>query len=120
MNDTEAIEILERFKNFYAREKGVEALNHAITALQKHEDGLMVELPCKVGDKLFLLDDEFGNSVESPIEAELEYWFTGKNGLIGSVIFGAGQCRKILEKKFGKTVFLTKAEAEAAKDGEQV
>jgi hypothetical protein len=73
-------------------------------------DGRLVVLPCKVGDTVYLLDDGYGN----PVEAETDYWMTGENGLIGSVVFGTGQRMKFIDRRIGKTVFLTREEAEAA------
>lgn len=67
----------------------------------------MVKLPCKVGDTVWFLADRI------PVKGEIDYWFTGANELIASVIFGTGQRIRILEKRFGKTVFLTETEARA-------
>lgn len=79
-------------------------------------DGRLVRLPCKVGDSVYLLDNGHGE----PVEAELAWWSTGYNGLIGGAIFGSGQNMKFTERHIGRTVFITREAAEAALAAQEV
>lgn len=62
------------------------------------EQGLLLRLPCKVGDTVFTLNK-----------------LTSKKTIIGELkadMFFIALC--VMEKRFGKTVFLTQSEAEEA------
>lgn len=94
------------------------ALQRVIDRLAAYEDaeeqGLLVRLPCKVGDTVY------------------KHWKVGGKTEIGSALVtgfeiandGINYCyrvkrfdRKETIKKFGKTVFLTRAEAEETRQG---
>lgn len=73
--------------------------------------GRVVVLPCKVGDTVFLLDRNRGHCYE----CEVEYVNIGR--LCRTVVVrsrGDGQQAGATFSAFGKTVFLTREEAEAA------
>lgn len=71
---------------------------------EKKDNGLLVELPCKISEVLYLIQS--GGIVQTEIVTKIEC----KNGK-WSVI--ANNCIVIDFEDFGKTVFLTKEEAEA-------
>ena len=66
---------------------------------QAEQDGLLVALPCKVGDKVYQID------AERVYESEVK-----------GIIYDAGHI-DFDERAIGKTVFLTLEEAEAALKG---
>lgn len=76
---------------------------------QAEQDGRLMMLPCGKGDIVWT----FGND-NTIIEAVVDYLFTGDNGWVLSIITEYGQSFKVIEKRIGKTVFLTCAEAKAA------
>lgn len=100
-----------------AERKGAPASN-AIVRLAAYEDaeeqGLLVRLPCKVGDTVFLVE---GHSVyKSQVDiitlhdACNELWLEGTFNHFGLVYFSG---------EIGRNVFLTREEAEAALKGGQ-
>jgi hypothetical protein len=79
--------------DFEGREQMLEALSLAITALQEVADGRCVVLPCKVGDTVWLVSCDCLNRPSWITENNFEY------GMLPHI---------------GKTIFLTREEAEAA------
>ena len=83
-------------------------LREAMEKLAHYEDleeqGLLIKLPCKVGDTLYYIDDDeiYHDKVYSIDVREVN----------GEHIFGVC-CMDWKYDDFGKTVFLTKKEAEA-------
>ena len=73
--------------------------DHLRDLLQAEQDGLLVALPCKVGDKVYQID------AERVYESEVK-----------GIIYDAGHI-DFDERAIGKTVFLTLEEAEAALKG---
>ena len=70
------------------------------------EQGLLLRLPCKVGSTVYYINSRT-EEVESTVI--LRYWILGfKNFVIDN------KGRKCSFKQFGKTVFLTREEAETA------
>ena len=82
----------------------------AIDILTKYENGTLIELPCKVGDTVYY-ETFINNGSESvgiqPHEVKSIY-----TSIVTSNFSGYGHTIVELDE-FGKTVFLTKAEAEA-------
>ncbi|MCK9477977.1 MAG: hypothetical protein M0R40_00560 [Firmicutes bacterium] len=71
-------------------------------------DGRLVVLPCKVGDTVWVKSSFFNNNIEQAKVINARH-----DGFNYKVV-----CEGIGERTYGKTVFLTKAEAEKAlKDG---
>ena len=84
------------------------AYDHALDLLSAEEQGLLVRLPCEVGDTVYR--PLYGKIWEGMV---LNFCFDGTvSASIQNVTGGA----IVFERKedFGKTVFLTRAEAEAA------
>lgn len=90
------------------------------------EQGLLVRLPCKVGDKLYEIDlPEYGVIICKVIYLDyyngpfahvpggkmIATWFAGVEVIEGH---GIGSSYAFESVDFGKTVFLTREEAEAA------
>ena len=80
------------------------------------EQGLLLKLPCKIGDNIYVLEDVYGIGEFEITEYRIEAMRTGDNF---SLTFDALEDEECLEVTFesldiGKTVFLTKEEAEKA------
>jgi hypothetical protein len=80
----------------------------AVDILAKYENGTLIELPCKVGDMVWeIIQSPNGNFISKEIIGD--YWIT-EDGIVARTGFYSTDSIEIEE--FGKTVFLTKAEAE--------
>lgn len=72
------------------------------------DKSLVVELPCKVGKELFLTDYLMGH------HRLKEYKFIGERVVMAIECFEFQRtCWRFVDEHFGKTVFLSKEEAEA-------
>jgi len=92
-----------------------------VTKLADYEDadeqGLLLKLPCKVGDKVWAVTSTANYSLgeyrevplKHPQEKKIQSITITKNGLLYHV-----KDRTYIEKDFGETVFLTKEKAEQA------
>ena len=76
--------------------KDLGPIDHIRDLIKAEQDGLLVALPCKVGDKVYQID------AERVYESEVK-----------GIIYDAGHI-DFDERAIGKTVFLTREEAEAA------
>ena len=91
--------------------------NEGINKLAAYEDaeeqGLLVRLPCKLGDAVWSRDVE-------PWTVVSVEWFSRKVTQLHckSPVTGRGMTFSVGKRSLGKTVFLTRAEAEAALKGE--
>lgn len=87
----------------------------AINKLAQYEDleeqGLLVRLPCKVGDTVYGIYNVLGFGIEIYTVAEITY---DENGTKISGFSSDGWVTLIREDDFGKNVFLTRDEAQAA------
>ena len=82
-----------------------QALEEAIELLRSDR---VVELPCKVGEELFLTDYLMYH------HRLKEYKFIGERVVMVIECFEFQRtCKRFVDEHFGKTVFLTKEEAEA-------
>lgn len=95
--------------------------------VEADRDGRCVVLPCKVGDKVYVIDDGDYHSGYKPYAREKEVteisWKKVRNGkdLGFGLILKGGDCGTSARYKIssvGKTVFLTREAAEAALKGE--
>ena len=92
-----------------------------VEVMNADKDGRVVVLPCKVGDTVWFARSVF-RQVDRPIEATVtgfaSYGTTGE--LIYTTMTVEGQItRRFLEHQIGKTVFLTREEAEKAMEGKK-
>lgn len=82
--------------------------------LRAQADGRLVVLPCKVGDGLWTF-------CSHPVEQVYSFTVTDISTLNGRTMLNTSRCGDIDARDVGKTVFLTREEAEAAleemKDG---
>lgn len=82
--------------------------------LRAQADGRLVVLPCKVGDGLWTF-------CSHPVEQVYSFTVTDISTLNGRTMLNTSRCGVIDARDVGKTVFLTREEAEAAleamKDG---
>lgn len=88
--------------NIYPKEYGRIQVGHAVDKLAEYEDleeqGKLLKLPCVVGDTVYTLNP-----------------LPGGKTVIGETTADAFMCALgMLEGRFGKTIFLTPEEAEAA------
>ena len=88
----------------------------ALYKLQHYEDleerGRLIELPCKIGDTMYIpLRDNVQEYKVVKFNIDQNITIVLENTAF-HIIFG------VLDRAFGKTVFLTKEEAEAALKGE--
>jgi hypothetical protein len=80
------------------------------------EQGLLLKLPCKIGDTVYVIEDVYGKGEFEITEYQVECMRTGDNF---SMTFDALEHDECLEVTFetmdiGRTVFLSYAEAEQA------
>ena len=114
----------------------VEAFNKAIELLRLEESGRLVELPCRVGDTLYLLDHECSEGVKYNCEIDgiMEGYLCRNCGTYPCTLHPSIQqvevknitimkenemiiefidLRDVMVEDFGTKVFLTRDEAEA-------
>lgn len=84
------------------------------------EQGLLIKLPCKVGDEVYFIKSAFSFS-KSPMRGTvcMIKTFSSKGTFTFNVVMDeSNQARTFINCDIGKTVFLTREEAEEAlKDG---
>lgn len=79
------------------------------------EQGKLLRLPCAVGDKLFVINKNRNNLITEENVYDVQY--RGEKYEKGQRFFMNIGALAYFEMDFGKTVFLTKEEAEAALKG---
>ena len=85
----------------------------------KQEQGLLISLPCKVGDIVYLIKHCMVECKKKPIECVVDELTINGSGchaiLSGNEVFYAMQrFSGVSIEDFGKTVFVTRSEAESA------
>ncbi len=86
--------------------------NHLIELLRAEKEGRVVVLPCKVGQRVFALMDTDKHISECEVK---QIGLGNEIGFVGIEPIGArGREYGVSIKGFGKTVFLTREEAEVA------
>lgn len=93
----------------------LELLEKLAAYVDTEEQGLLVRLPCKVGDALFVTDE--GTILPAVRMVESVTWWNGKISIL-AVNKRTGSIYRCLAGDFGKTVFLSREAAEAALKGE--
>lgn len=125
MTIKETIEILKDLRIYDDDcETDVEALTIAIDTLEKLEEGKLIELPCKVGDEVYYLGGHYERHKTKVYVDEI------KKGIVDHITIGQKGVPQIDVcddenvwttfdgvDDFGKTIFLTKEEAEKALEG---
>lgn len=106
-------DIIQQIRDTYSTDKAA-ALNMLPELFQQYDDGKIVELPCKVGDTVYLNHPYWGDLCKGFVYqiTDTTYWdccISAKSALVGKE-FSATQSFS----DFGKTVFLTRESAEAA------
>ena len=87
---------------------------HLLELVKAEQDGRLVVLPVKIGDKIFRL---FGGEITELLVSNVIYRAAGgdaSKALVECIPFH----RVYWHESFGKTVFLTREDAEAALEGE--
>ncbi len=95
----------------------VEFLNHIDKLLEEEEQGLLLKLPCKVGETVytnFSMQGWYMRKKDRPYKAKIV--FVGINGVDNfmNVELGKGAMLSFKFSDIGKTVFLTEQEAQSA------
>lgn len=86
-------------------EKELGPIDHLRDLLQAEQAGRLVVLPCKVGDTVYFT--LLGRIIEKPVFSIVSFSASAR-------IYCAGTSEYFRPEDFGKTVFLTREEAEAA------
>ena len=89
-------------------DRAVEFFEHHVNLLQAEQAGRLVVLPCKVGDTVYFT--LLGRIIEKPVFSIVSFSASAR-------IYCAGTSEYFRPEDFGKTVFLTREEAEAALKG---
>lgn len=94
----------------------------AAELVEADRDGRCVVLPCKVGDVIYRISLSESKIYEFSVDRE--FWNGGRFTLFSHPVLGDGKiatCYEVIEQKdFGKTVFLTPEEAQAALEIERM
>ena len=85
-------------------------IDHLLELKKAEQDGRLVVLPCKVGDGLWTF-------CSHPVEQVYSFTVTDISTLNGRTMLNTSRCGVIDARDVGKTVFLTREEAEAALKG---
>ena len=101
------------------------SINHLHDLLQAEKSGQLVVLPCKVGDTVYVIDKgdyihAFKPYVRPKTVREISWKATSRKDLGWGLILSGGDCGTSARYKLssiGKTVFLTREDAEAALAG---
>lgn len=107
--------LLESLKSALSTQDAAKALHIASEIVQQYDEGLIKELPCKVGDTVYktvkLISGETiiaeGKVIEHAINRSGQEFYFKQEIRCDHDIWCESGC-------FGKTVFLTRAEAEKA------
>ena len=99
----------------------IHRLNKVIAEYEQlEEQGLLLKLPCRVGDIIYEVDESILlDNVIEPIECKVNYIIFKSSIHMGVEVIkghGVGSSYNFEIEDFGKTVFLTKEEAEKALD----
>ena len=85
-------------------------IDHLLELKKAEQDGRLVVLPCKVGDGLWTF-------CSHPVEQVYSFTVTDISTLNGRTMLNTSRCGVIDARDVGKTVFLTREEADAALKG---
>lgn len=106
--DSEALQCNLCFKEF---NKVTSALNRLAKYEDLEEQGKLLKLPCKVGDRVYV-KTQSGNLAEAEVR-DFSYFLTC--GFCAVVTSGVFDKQHIPFSEFGKTIFTSKCEAEGRK-----
>ena len=114
---------LAEVSNSYPKGYGRIQVGHAVDKLAEYEDleeqNRLLKLPCAVGDMVYTNDSRdwwYLSKEDRPYEVKVDFigiTRAGNDNFI-NVVFTAGQMSQFKFSDIGKTVFLTREEAEAA------
>lgn len=83
------------------------------------EQGLLLQLPCKVGDTVYLINHTTVNTRRKPLKCNVDEFVIERSGCFAVLNGNASyymlrRFKAVNINKFGSIVFLTEAEAESA------
>ena len=94
-----------------------------LTRLGEYEDaeeqGLLLRLPCKVGDKVYLISHATVDNRRKPLKCNIDDFVIERSGCFAILngngsYYMLGRFKAVNINDFGRIVFLTESEAEAA------
>lgn len=99
--------------------KNLERLKELAEYRRLDEEGLLLRLPCKVGDMVYLLDHSFLRKKDKPMRCEIDEFLIDNNGCYAVLngtdnFYAVRRFKAISINQFGIAVFLTKEDAERA------
>ncbi len=94
----------------YALEEAINAIKQLKEYQQLEKQGRLIKLPCKVGDTVYGLS--MGKIISLTVNEISIFCMKGEK-IINTKCQNNDEFRNYVEREFGKTVFLTKSEAEA-------
>ena len=101
----------EKPNSYYSNcEEGYCAMEKLADYEDLEEHGRLVKLPCKVGDKVYGLS--MGKIIRLTVNEISIFRMKGEK-IINAKCQNNDEFRNYVEREFGKTVFITKSEAEA-------
>lgn len=106
--------IIDQLKSAYA-ENPAKALNLLPELFQAEEDGLIIELPCKVGGTVwtnFSVSGDYLKAKDRPYACEVVFVGINDGDCFMNVQYKNGRMYQFFFSAIGKIVFLTRAEAE--------
>ena len=109
--------LTERIDNVPDGESGVWVKNHDYVSVAEkladyedlEEQGRLLKLPCKVGNKVYVIS--MGKIISLVVE-EISTFYVKNEKIINVKCQNADIFRNYIEREFGRVVFLTKEEAE--------
>lgn len=84
------------------------------------ENGMLIHLPCRVGDTVYLIDHSICRNRKKPLKCIIDEFTVDQNNECYAVLNGISityalrRFKAVNIKEFGKTVFLTNEDAEQA------
>lgn len=90
------------------------ALNKLAAYEDLEEQGLLIKLPCKVGDEVIIVFNEYGELFFTEGWRVIEIIITDNDVIFNFRCYETNDEEERSLKDFGKTVFLTQEEAEKA------
>lgn len=95
----------------------IEAYKRALELLKADAEGRLVVLPCRIGDTVYTNTSMIGwyfRDSAKPYAAKVVFIGLNNSGGIINVEFSRGHMMQFRFDEVGKTIFLTREEAEAA------
>lgn len=107
--------------SFLTNETKEELIDFVTDYEDAEENGMLIHLPCRVGDTVYLIDHNICRNRKKPLKCIIDEFTVDHSNECYAVLNGSGKAyyamrrfRAVNIKDFGKTVFLTSEAAEQA------